>query len=168
MTALRWSDEVLPVARAVLAAERDRLRAAGVPGDVVLVGGSSVPGTLTRGDVDLHLRVPPGEFADAVERLRSLYAVVHPEIWGPTLATFTVDAPVPAGIAATPLDSEHDRRFHRTWTLLAADGDLREEHNAVKRATTGLDEAEYEHRKSEFFDRVVAAWDDHPAGGRAG
>jgi hypothetical protein len=97
----------------------------------------------------------------------SRYAVAHPEIWGPTLATFTVQAPLPAGIAATPLDSEHDRRFHRTWTLLAADGDLLAEHNALKRASIALGDAEYEGRKSAFFDRVVAAWDDHPAGGRA-
>ncbi len=69
---LRWSDEVLPVARAVLAAERIRLRDAAVPSDLVLVGGSSAPRTLTRGDVDLHLRLPPDRFADAVERLRSL------------------------------------------------------------------------------------------------
>ena len=162
---LLWSDDVLPAARAVLAAERVRLREAGVPGDLVLVGGASVPGALTRGDVDLHLRVPPEAFGDAVGLLRTLHAVVHPEIWAPTLATFTVAAPLPAGLAVTPLDSEHDRRFTRTWALLAADPALLAEHNAVKRAAAGAGDAEYERRKSAFFDRVVAAWDTHPAGG---
>ena len=44
---------------AVLARESRRLAELGVPGELVLVGGCSVPGALTRGDVDLHLRVPP-------------------------------------------------------------------------------------------------------------
>lgn len=168
MTTLRWSDDVLPLARSVLRAERGRLRDAGVPGEVVLVGGSSVPGALTRGDVDLHLRVPPAEFATAVDRLGDLYPVVHPEIWAPTLATFTVRAELPAGLAATPLGSEHDRRFTRTWTLLAADADLLVEHNALKSAAVGLrdDDVAYERDKSLFFDRVVALWADHPAGAR--
>ena len=161
--ALRWSDGVLPAARAVLATERARLRDAGVPGDLVLVGGSSVRGALTRGDVDLHLRVPADRFGAAVALLRPLYAVVHPEIWAPTLATFTVSAPLPAGLAATPLGSPHDLRFTRTWALLAADAGLLAEHNAVKSEAAGLGEEEYERRKSAFFDRVVAAWDSpHP------
>ncbi len=164
MTALRRSDDVLPAARRVLADERARLRGAGVPGELVLVGGSSIPGALTRGDVDLHLRVPPDRFAEAVALLQGLYDVVHPEIWAPTLATFAVDAPLPAGLAATPLDSEHDRRFTRTWALLAADDALLAEHNALKTEAVALGEDEYERRKSAFFDRVVAAWDTPTAG----
>jgi len=41
-------------ALAVLAAERRRLRWLDVPGELVLVGGSSVPEALTHADVDLH------------------------------------------------------------------------------------------------------------------
>jgi hypothetical protein len=168
VTGLRWSDDVLPIARAVLAVQRARLAVLGVPGELRLVGGSSVPGALTVGDVDLHLRVEAAAFAAAVARLREGYAVVHPEIWAPTLATFAVPATVPAGLAVTPIGSEHDLRFTRTWALLAADADLLAEHNAVKRggSASGGDD-EYERRKSAFFDRVVGLWDEHPAGARA-
>jgi hypothetical protein len=162
---LRASDDLLPAARGILAAERTRMRAAGVLGELVLVGGSSVPGALTRGDVDLHLRVPPDDFVRVVDRLRAMDDVVRPDIWEPTLATFAVAAPLATGLAATPLDSEHDRRFTRTWRLLAADADLLAEHNSLKLTAVALGEVEYERRKSAFFDRVVAAWDDHPAGG---
>ncbi len=168
MTSLQRSDDVLAVARTVLAAERARLTGLGVPGELRLVGGSSVPGALTVGDVDLHLRVEPASFAAAVAVLRDHLAVVHPEIWVPTLATFAVPAPVPAGLAVTPVGSEHDLRFTRTWTLLAADPVLVAEYNAVKTASAAPGGADYERRKSAFFDRVVAAWDEHPAGGRAG
>lgn len=165
MTTLVRSDDVLPTARAVLAAERERLRTAGVPGELVLVGGSSVPGALTRGDVDLHLRVPAEDFRRAVDALGVLHDVVHPEIWAPTLATFAVRATLPAGLAATPRGSEHDRRFTRTWQLLAADAALLAEHNTVKRSAVAAGDEEYERLKSAFFDRVLAAWDTHPAGG---
>jgi len=105
------------VALTVLAAQRERLRGLGVPGDLVLLGGCSVPGALTRGDVDLHLRVPPDAFGFAVERLREHSPVAHPDIWTATLATFDVPPSGPAdpsvGIAATPRGSEHDLRFTR-------------------------------------------------------
>ncbi len=161
------SDDLLPRARAILAAERERLRRRGVPGELVLVGGSSVPGALTRGDVDLHLRVAPEDMATAVAALREVYDVVHPEIWQPTLATFAVPGPeaagLPTGVAVTPVGSEHDVRFTVTWRRIAADRALLAEYNRLKEHDAGggtasgavRDEA-YEARKSAFFDRVVA------------
>lgn len=167
------SQTMVDVARAVLAAERDRLRRLGVPGDLVLVGGCSVPGALTRGDVDLHLRVPPSAFTAAVDLLRAHYPVVHPDIWTTTLATFDVPARAPGdpptGIAATPRGSEHDLRFTRSWQLLAADPDLLAEYNAAKLAgESDIDGPGYEDLKSAVFDRLVDLWPRHPAGGLAG
>ena len=164
---LRPAGPLRDAALAVLDAERGRLRSRGVPGELVLVGGSSVPGALTHGDVDLHLRVPPDAFPDVVARLRRTYRVVHPHIWTPTLATFELaaddDTGPPVGIAATPRGSEHDVRFTRTWQLLAADPALLAEYNAVKLAGDGPQGAGYEARKSAFFDRLVALWPSHPA-----
>ncbi|GCD20215.1 hypothetical protein GXP71_00225 [Cellulomonas sp. H30R-01] len=154
---LRRAEELHDAAVAVVAAERAALAAAGVPGELVWVGASSVPGALTRGDVDLHLRVPPEEFDAAVALVRRDHAVVHPEIWCATLATFAVDAPLPAGLAVTPLGSEHDVRFTRTWALLRADAALLVEHNRVKAEADESAPDEYEARKSAFFDRVLAA-----------
>lgn len=150
---MRRSDDLLPTALAVLAAERERLATLGVDGYLGLVGGSSLPGALTRGDVDLHLRVEPDAFPGAVARLRAVYAVVHPEIWQASLATFEVPgAPLPTGVAVTPRGSEHDVRFTVTWLRLAAEPALLAEYNALKTA----DDDGYEDRKSAFFDRVVA------------
>ncbi|HKG51631.1 MAG TPA: hypothetical protein VKB14_14420 [Actinomycetales bacterium] len=157
---LRPAGDLRYAALAVLAAERRRLRRLGVPGELVLVGGSSVPGALTHGDVDLHLRVPPGDFADAVARLRLTYRVAHPQIWTSTLATFELlrTGPPPVGLAATPLGSEHDVRFTCSWALLAGDPALVAEYNSMKLAGDGPDGAGYEERKSAFFDRLVASW----------
>jgi GrpB-like predicted nucleotidyltransferase (UPF0157 family) len=164
---LRPAGEVIGQARAIL--QRERARLAPLLGDheLFLIGGSSVDGALTKGDVDLHLRVPPEAFDRTVTVLRGVYRVVHPEIWQASLATFAIEAALPGGVAVTPAGSEHDLRFTRTWQLLAADPDLLSAHNAVKLRCESLGE-EYERQKSAFFDMLVEIWPEHPAGGRRG
>lgn len=154
MDSLVWSDTYLD--------EADRLRrrvaavlvAAGLPGDLVLVGPASFPGVLTRGDIDLHLRVPAGDFAATVERLHTLYRPTSRESWAPTLAVFDIPAGRPAGLAATPVGSEHDERFTTSWRRLRSEPDLLREYNALK--TTHVATPEYEERKSAFFSRISA------------
>jgi GrpB-like predicted nucleotidyltransferase (UPF0157 family) len=158
VTSLHPAEEFIGPARRILAAVRARLAPLLPPHELTLTGGSSVPGALTKGDVDLHLSVAPGDFATTVETLRTLYDVVHPEIWQDTLATFAVPADLPTGLAVTPAGSEHDVRFRRTWQLLAADPRLVAEYNAVKLGAGD----DYESRKSAFFDRLLAA-DTGPA-----
>jgi GrpB-like predicted nucleotidyltransferase (UPF0157 family) len=80
--------------------------------------------------------------------------VVHPDIWQATLATFAVEhTPLPTGVAVTPAGSEHDRRFTRTWRRLAAEPALVTAYNEMK-VRHRDDPAEYERRKSTFFDSL--------------
>lgn len=137
-------------ARAVFEVHRDRLREHGVPGELELTGGSSVAGLLTKGDIDLHLRVPSSDFAVAVAELRLLYAAVLPDIWTGTFAVFEEDAMPPVGIAVTAIASEHDRRFTRSWERMRSDAAARERYNALKRAGGDVEEA-----KSRFFDELT-------------
>ncbi|MCY1136560.1 GrpB family protein [Actinoplanes sp. Pm04-4] len=155
MPDLRPGADFLGTAHKILRDERRRLAALlGCPHELVLVGGSSLPGALTKGDVDLHLRVPGDAFPATTDTLRQVYAVVHPEIWQATLATFTVEgAALPTGIAVTPAGSEHDVRFTRTWQLMAADPALVTAYNEIKLRHRD-DPDEYERRKSAFFDAL--------------
>jgi GrpB-like predicted nucleotidyltransferase (UPF0157 family) len=146
-------------AQATVQAILDALR---IPGELVLVGGSSVPGALTRGDIDLHLRVSSDDFSRIASMLKDVFDVVHPEIWASTLATFDVSRDPPVGLAVTPRGSEHDRRFTRSWQLIAADPGLVQAYNEVKQSAP---DDEYEARKSDFFDMVLALWPTHPDGG---
>lgn len=174
-TELRPGSHFLGRARAILVRERALLTGlladlpAGLPAgpELALVGGSSVAGALTRGDVDLHLRLPAAAFDGAVARLRDVHPVVRPEIWQPTLATFAVEADLPTGLAVTPAGSEHDLRFRRGWQLLAADPALLDAYNRTKLRHLA-DAAAYERAKSAFFDLLVHRWPEHPAGGAAG
>jgi GrpB-like predicted nucleotidyltransferase (UPF0157 family) len=153
------SERFRPQAEQIMRMRRTRLRDAGIPGTLELGGGGSVDGAITKGDVDLHLRVEPARFDFAVARLRGMFAVVHPEIWCVTLATFEVPADLPTGLAVTPIGAEHDVRFSRVWHMLAADPTLLTEYNAMKRDAAA---ANYEQRKSEFFDDVLDRWVEQP------
>jgi uncharacterized protein len=150
---LIWSDDVLEEARQT----RDRVAAAlaegAVPGDLELTGASGTPGVLTKGDIDLHLRVTPDRFADAVRRLGDAYHVGSPLAWGATLAVFALPGPRPTGLAVTPVGSEHDLRLVRSWREIRLRPDLREAYNRLKRASWRS--ADYEDQKSAFFTRVV-------------
>jgi GrpB-like predicted nucleotidyltransferase (UPF0157 family) len=151
----RFADEMLAHSLAVLERERERLRDV-VSGQLELTGGSSLPGALTGGDIDLHLRVEASAFAETVERLREIYDVVHPEIWSETLATFAGrDPDEDIGIAVTPIDSEHDRRFRAAWARLRSDPEVLASYNAMKRQHGGAEPAVYLAAKSAFFDRLA-------------
>ena len=156
MADLVWSDELLEEARRTrddVAATLERL---GVPGELELTGASSLPGALTKGDVDLHLRVAPSEFEAAVAALGRVYQPGSQGAWARTLAVFDVGPPVlrPTGIAVTPVGSVHDHRFRTTWQVLRRDPRLLERYNALKRSAYGT--GHYEEANSAFFTEVCA------------
>ena len=155
----RPASELQATAAAVVERERARLASllAMVPGtQLVLTGASSHPDLLTAGDIDLHLRVPPGAWDATITMLRGTYTVVLPEIWQAGFATFELpDADPPVGIAATAIDGEHDRRFRSAWAKLATDPAERDRYNELKRAHAGGGDAAYREAKSAFFDRLA-------------
>lgn len=161
--AFQPAELVLPRAKVILRRERRRLRRLGVPGELVLTGGSSLPGALTGGDIDLHLRLPPAEFSSTVRALTGGYRVVHPEIWSPTLATFAVAGDERIGIAATPLGSEHDLRFSLAWERLRTDPAVLEAYNALKRSHAGADDFAYLAAKAAFFNDLAIEGRGHRA-----
>lgn len=65
-------------------------------------------------------------------------------------------AALPAGLAATPIGSEHDVRFTRTWQLLADDPARVAELNALKATAWAVSAREYEVQKGAFFERLLS------------
>jgi GrpB-like predicted nucleotidyltransferase (UPF0157 family) len=152
---LRTAEELLPRARAILALERRRLRRELPRAELALTGSTSLPGMLTRGDVDLHLRVRPEDFKRAVRVLGLTDTPVHGEIWTSGFATFeTSRHELPTGIAVTAIGDEHDTLFRRTWARLASDPELVDAYNAVKLRHEGADDAAYLAAKRRFLDSL--------------
>jgi uncharacterized protein len=143
--------ETVARAHALLEHHRANLAREGIPGELTLTGGSSIEGLITKGDIDLHLRVAPDEFASAIAALPHLFAPARPEIWTPSFATFERASNPPVGVAVTVVDTEHDRRFVASWRRMQSDHRARERYNELKLAGGDVETA-----KSLFFDALVA------------
>jgi GrpB-like predicted nucleotidyltransferase (UPF0157 family) len=94
-----------------------------VPGaEVEHMGATAVPGSLTKGDLDLLVRVAPENFPGAVESLTSRYAIHQPENWTATYASFfdERDDHLPVGVQLVVTGSDIDDAFVAIRQLLRA------------------------------------------------
>jgi GrpB-like predicted nucleotidyltransferase (UPF0157 family) len=141
-----------------------------LPGaDLRLTGGSSIPGVLSGGDIDLHLRVPATSMAEAVALLAASWRSVHSDMWTDAFATFErTDRGRAVGIAVTTIDGEHDRRFRHAWRRLRRDPTLLERYESMKRACAGGDEDTYRRVKGAFFADLDAMDDGATLAGTTG
>jgi GrpB-like predicted nucleotidyltransferase (UPF0157 family) len=129
-------------------AHKQQLRTLLPGAEVHLTGSASVPG-LDPADVDLVLLVD--DIAAAAERLRPVYPALHPEEWRDDWAAFREPGPPQIDIVLTRRGTLGDKHHRLAWQRLASDSELLEEYRALERTPD-----EYERRKREFFERVVA------------
>jgi GrpB-like predicted nucleotidyltransferase (UPF0157 family) len=121
------------------------------------IGATAVPGALTKGDLDLLVRVEQGEFSAAVGILSTHYAVHQPSNWTGTLASFrdpTSNDP-DVGIQLVAAGSPDDRLFGPFRDALIRDAGLLERYNALKLSLDGSDYELYTERKGSFIEHVL-------------
>ncbi|HEX4325142.1 MAG TPA: GrpB family protein [Gaiellaceae bacterium] len=120
-----------------------------LPGaEVHLSGSACLPG-LDPEDLDLVVLVH--DVAAAARTLRSEYPVLYGDEWRDDWAAFREPGPPQVDIVVTRPGTLGDRHHRLAWQFLAARPDLLEEYRALKETTE-----DYERRKREFFERVVA------------
>jgi GrpB-like predicted nucleotidyltransferase (UPF0157 family) len=125
--------------------------------EVEHVGSTAVPGALTKGDVDLLVRVARADFPMAVKALGGVYAVHQPQNWTASLASF-IDAEAsepPVGVQLVASGSADDTLFVSFRDALIADAALLAEYNELKRSLAGEDYERYTEKKGEFVERVL-------------
>ena len=124
-----------------------------VPGAEILhVGSTAVPGTLTKGDLDVAVRVDAHRFAAAAETLSRVAPPNPGSTSDDTFRAFACDAAEPpTGIQLVVRGTRLDR-FHRWRDRLRSDGALRERYDALKRAHDGGPTAAYRRAKAAFID----------------
>ena len=156
---IRPAAEIETAVAAALDVHRARLGAALPAAEIEHVGSTAIPGALTKGDLDLLVRVPAARFEAAVATLRGLYAVHQPENWTPTYASFAdaAAADPPVGVQLAVAGSGDDAQFGPFRDALIASPALLEEYNALKRGLDGADYAHYTDVKGAFVERVLAA-----------
>src|SRR3989344_6624230 len=80
--------------------------------DVIVehVGATSVPGSLTIGDLDIQIRISEPNFYFICEKLKEIYHQNHPNLWTKEFALFhKKDHPeMPMSIVVTVIDSPYD------------------------------------------------------------
>jgi GrpB-like predicted nucleotidyltransferase (UPF0157 family) len=154
---IRRADEVHDVAEAAVEAHRTAVLEL-IPGaEVEHVGATAVPGALTKGDVDVLVRIGEREFPAAVDALSRRYAIHQPHNWTPELASFTdPDATEPpVGIQLVVRGSEADRFFGPFRDALIGSDALLAEYNELKRQLDGLEYARYTELKGQLIERVL-------------
>jgi GrpB-like predicted nucleotidyltransferase (UPF0157 family) len=114
------------------------------------VGSTSLPDLLTKGDLDVQVRVAPEDFTAACRALAGVYQD-NPGGFTDQGHSFKDDATdPPLGIHVTIVNGPSDVQF-RHRDLLRANADLRAEYNALKRRFDGGEMNAYREAKEAFF-----------------
>ncbi len=120
------------------------------------VGATAIPGALTKGDLDLQVRVSAEAFATAHAALRGTFAPSPGGFALPDGASFSEPRhEPPTGIHLTRLASDADLQWALT-ELLASEPALLARYNQLKLAFDGRPMASYRRAKDIFFAELRA------------
>jgi GrpB-like predicted nucleotidyltransferase (UPF0157 family) len=125
--------------------------------DIQHIGSTAVPGCLTKGDLDLCVRVPPEHFARCEAALADALARNEGSLHTSSLASFIAHPGTAheAGIQLVAMGSPEDT-FVRFRDLLLASPKLVEHYNALKLAWHGKPMDDYRDAKAAFIDAALA------------
>lgn len=146
------SDLVKAEAAAVFAFHERRIGERLPYAEIRHTGGTSLPGVLTSGDVDLHVRVSAQSFQAARDVLGELYEPHVPDAWHSEGAFFAdPGSDPPVELALTVIGTLDDLHHGEAWRRIATDPSLLGRYNAMKRAQQGRSIEEYQAAKRRFF-----------------
>lgn len=151
-----WSDSVSEEAAAVFASHALRIHERLPRLEIRHHGGTSVPGLLTSGDVDLHVRADKRWFEPARDLLAELYEPLFTDEWDSEVAYFVAPGTrPPVEIVLTLSGSVDDLHHGEAWHRIMADQDLAERYNDLKRKHEGGSIDDYKAAKRDFFHEIV-------------
>ncbi len=123
--------------------------------DIQHVGSTAIPNSITKGDLDIQVRVDPQQFSKAVELLSNLYEVNEGSIKTDTFRAFKDDnTNPPLGIQLTVIDSEYDF-FWKFREVLMANKSYRDEYDNLKKEYEGKAMDVYREAKDKFFEVLM-------------
>lgn len=156
---LRPVRELAPQVEGILARVTAQLGALLPDVEVHHIGATALPGVLTKGDVDVLVRVPSARFPAAVEELGRHFAVEQPANWTASFASFGDDGhELPLGIQVVAKGGEEDFFLYLRDYFLAHPDALREYDRLKEVHAPGGAEA-YWRAKCEFLGAILDARD---------
>ena len=151
-------EELAPSLRDHLVSIAARLAALLPDAEFHHIGATAIPGAITKGDVDVLLRVEALRFASAVEIMRQHFITKQPENWTESFASFGHDCsfPFPLGVQLVIQDSESDF-FLFLHEYFTSDSRHLAEYNRIKKESAPLGAEEYWKAKDRFLGPIGAA-----------
>lgn len=127
-----------------------------IPGaDIQHVGSTAIPNSLTKGDLDIQVRVSEFQFNQAVETLSTVYESNDGSIKTNEFRAFKDDANIPPlGIQLTVIGSEFDF-FWKFRDVLLQNELFKIEYDNLKREFEGKDMEAYREAKNDFFSKII-------------
>jgi GrpB-like predicted nucleotidyltransferase (UPF0157 family) len=123
--------------------------------DVQHVGSTAICNSLTKGDLDIQVRVGPQHFSKAVQELSALYELNESSVKTDWFRAFKDDSTVPPlGVQLTVIGSEYDF-FWKFRDVLLLNDTYRMEYDELKREFEGKEMDEYREAKNEFFQKLM-------------
>jgi GrpB-like predicted nucleotidyltransferase (UPF0157 family) len=123
--------------------------------DIEHIGATSLPDGLTKGDVDVNLRVDAGQFDHVVAMLSTRFGIAQPQNWTATYASFSDDRrALPVGIQVT-VKGSNDDFLVMLRDRLRSDADLRREYNHLKHQNSSAGADVYWQAKNDFLQRLL-------------
>lgn len=123
--------------------------------DIQHVGSTAIPNSLTKGDLDIQVRVSSGQFLEAVTSLSALYELNKGSIKTDRFRAFKDNSTIPPlGVQLTVIGSEHDF-FWKFRDVLLRNDRYRKEYDDLKRKYEGKFMDEYRKAKNDFFQRLM-------------
>ncbi|MBK5445064.1 MULTISPECIES: GrpB family protein [unclassified Peribacillus] len=123
--------------------------------DIQHIGSTAIPNCLTKGDLDIQVRVIPEHFSKAVQALSQLYELNDGSVKTSFFRSFKDDTKIPPlGVQLSVIDSEYDYFWKFRDVLLRSDA-YRMEYDELKRKYEGKNMDEYREAKNEFFQRLM-------------
>ncbi len=146
------TDDIWEKTRSLFESEKSKLSDRFPNASIEHIGSTAIPGTLTKGDVDINVRLKLEEFDEVVEILKTLYKINQPENWTKEFASFKDDSR-DLGIQVTVLGSAEDY-FVAQREYLKSHPEAVTELNALKERFEGKNMDEYRGAKEEFYEKL--------------
>lgn len=123
--------------------------------DIQHIGSTAIPGSLTKGDLDIQVRVKQKDFEKAQNSLSKMYKSNKGNPPTKTYASFKNDgAKIPLGVQLTVIGSKEDN-FTILRDILLSDKKHLKAYNSLKKRHQGKPMREYRKAKGKFVEKVL-------------
>jgi GrpB-like predicted nucleotidyltransferase (UPF0157 family) len=137
--------------------ESARIKAVLPDADVQHIGATAIPGSVTKGDLDLLVRVAADHFSQARLELADHFQVHQRDVWGREFASYVAEdnQEIAVGVQLVVADSVEDQVFRSFRDALWSDPDLVVAYNRLKEDHADDGQARYRRMKESFIRKAL-------------